>query len=83
MADFTGHFRGVPKSVPMHSLRSPVTEFRNLLLIRGLRERRRFSRNAPPKFAFARKIREICKCLRSVYLKLRGEVAERLKAAVC
>ncbi len=29
------------------------------------------------------KIRGICKCLRSVYLQVYGEVAERLKAAVC
>jgi hypothetical protein len=32
-----------------------------------------FFRNAPPKFASARKIRGICKCLRSVYLQVRGE----------
>jgi hypothetical protein len=31
----------------------------------------------------ARKIREICKCFRGVYLQTHGEVAERLKAAVC
>ena len=29
------------------------------------------------------KIHGICKCLRGVYLQTRGEVAERLKAAVC
>jgi len=40
-------------------------------------------RNAPPKFAFARRIRGICKCLRSVYLQTHGEVAEWPKAAVC
>ena len=83
MADFTRHFRGVPKSVPMHSLQSLMIESWNLLLIRGLSGRRRFFRNAPPKFAFARRIRGIRKYLRSVYLQVRGEVAERLKAAVC
>jgi len=37
----------------------------------------------PPKFASVEKIRSICKCLRGVYLETHGEVAERLKAAVC
>jgi hypothetical protein len=60
-----------------------VIELWNLLLIRGLSGRRRFFRNAPPRFAFAGRILRICKCLRSVYLQVRGEVAERLKAAVC
>lgn len=55
MADFTGHFRGVPKSVPMQSLRSPIIELWNLLLIRSLSGRRRFFGNAPPKFASATK----------------------------
>jgi hypothetical protein len=36
-----------------------------------------------PKIAFAGKIHEIHKCLRGVHLQTRGEVAERLKAAVC
>ena len=35
------------------------------------------------KFAFRRIILEIYKCLRGVHLQTRGEVAERLKAAVC
>ena len=67
----------------MQSLRSAVVDLRNLLLIQGLRRRRRFFRNAPPKFASVGKIRGICKCLCSVYLHVYGEVAERLKAAVC
>jgi hypothetical protein len=41
----------------MHLLQSQVIELWNLLLIRALRRRRRFFRNAPPKFAFARRIR--------------------------
>ena len=83
MTGSSGPIRVVPKSVPMQSLRSAVIELWNLLLNRGLRGRRRFFRNVPPEFASARKIRKICKCLRSVYLQVCGEVAERLKAAVC
>jgi hypothetical protein len=83
MADFTGHFRGVPKSVPMHSLQSLVIELWNLLLIRGLSGRRRFFENTPSKSAFTKRILGIRKYLRSVYLQTRGEVAEWLKAAVC
>ena len=40
-------------------------------------------RDALPKVALAIKIRQIRKCLRTLYLPERGEVAERLKAAVC
>jgi len=67
----------------MQSLRSPVIEWWNVLLIRGLAGRRRFFRNTPRKFAFTKKTRGIRKYLRGVYLQTRGEVAERLKAAVC
>lgn len=37
MADFTGHLRGVPKNVPMQSLRFAVIELGNFLLTQGLR----------------------------------------------
>jgi hypothetical protein len=39
--------------------------------------------STPPEFAAAKKTCRIRKCLCSVYLQVSGEVAERLKAAVC
>ena len=82
-AGFSELFCTVPKNVPQRSLRSSVLELRKLFLIRGLRRRRRFFRNTPPKFASTKKIHRICKCLRGVYLQTCGEVAEWPKAAVC
>ena len=72
-----------PKVCPRRSPRSAIVELRKLLLLRGLPGKGRFFGNTPPKFASVKKIRRIRKCLRSVYLQVRGEVAERLKAAVC
>ena len=83
MADFTGHFRGVPKSVPMPSLRFAVIELRNFLLTQDLGEGDGFSATRLRNFASTEETRRIGKCLRVVYLQTRGEVAERLKAAVC
>ena len=67
----------------MQSSRSAVVELRNLLVMQGLAGRRRFFGNTPSKFASTKKILRIRKSLRGVYLQTRGEVAERLKAAVC
>lgn len=44
-------------SMPMQSLRSPVIELRNVLLIRGLAGRRRSFRNTPSEFASSKKTR--------------------------
>src|SRR6266508_1779688 len=38
---------------------------------------------SPPEICLRKRIRKIRKCLRGVYSQTRGEVAERLKAAVC
>ena len=51
--------------------------------MQGLEEGDGVSNRQHRELDFTKKIRGIRKCLRSVYLQTHGEVAERLKAAVC
>jgi len=76
-------FLPVPGSVPTRSPQNPRIESQNLLLMVSLRGKAAVFQKSPPTFASAKEIRPIRKCLCRVYLEARGEVAERLKAAVC
>jgi hypothetical protein len=58
-------------------------EWWNSFRLRMLRGVQRFFTPSPRNSPFRRKICEIRKYLRGVYLQTYGEVAERLKAAVC
>ena len=72
-----------PKSVPIRSQRSAGTGLWTSLRVMALASRRPFFQPESSQVRLHKKILRIHKCLRRVYLQMRGEVAERLKAVVC
>ena len=67
-----------------HSIAAkPAYRIAELVVDVSLRGKAAVFQKSPPKFASAKQTRPIGKCLCRVYLQARGEVAERLKAAVC
>jgi hypothetical protein len=73
----------VPETVPIRSLRSTSSDLRKALSSRGLNvQAAGLSFCAFGESASASDFGEIRKWFWAVYLQVRGEVAERLKAAV-